>query len=93
MTLSSIPYIYARNQETYTGKWQTKFAWLPARLVIVNYKTEGNITWRSEPVIRWVWLKRYWVRVVSNRAGITVNGRLLAELEYALNVFDLLKKS
>lgn len=91
--LNSIPYTYARNQEPYTGKWQTKFAWLPTRIVIVNYTTVGGITWRKDPVYHWVWLKKYWVRVISNRAGITVNGRLLEELEYALNVFDLLRKS
>ena len=42
---------------------------------------------------RWVWLKRYWERYRYDTYLFSKYGHPEVEMDYALNIFDMLRKS
>jgi hypothetical protein len=81
---------FMRYNRSWTG-WKRHFAYFPKRLVIKDYVTVGALQYRMITKTQWIWLKPYWERC---RVDIYYNNnRSPIEFDYALTVFDILKKS
>ena len=51
----------------------------------------GKVSYRKDPVYRWVWLRRYWRR--SRLQLSYIDCILLCEDDYAFDLTDIVKKS
>jgi len=81
---------YMRYEMIWTD-WRERFAFFPKRIVTKDYVTVGELSYRTDIKTRWIWLKRYWERY---RADLYWrDGQPAIEYDYALNIFELLKKS
>ena len=97
MKLHNIPFF--RVIDVIDGKWtdwQEQFAWWPRKLTIQEYEIHrlgigGKVSYRKDPVYRWVWLRRYWRR--SRLQLSYIDCILLCEDDYAFDLTDIVKKS
>lgn len=70
--------------------WQSRFLWLPERIKLIHPTVVGD-----RAVYKWMWLRTVYYRTSSYS---NVDDRDLdyvpavVETEYALNVFDILRK-
>ena len=60
-------------------EWRERFAFFPTKIIV------------SERY-RWIWFRRYWERYRYDMLGFAPTGQPYAEMDYALNIFDILRK-
>jgi hypothetical protein len=61
-------------------EWRERFAFFPKKIVTIQYS-------------RWIWFRRYWERYRFDTYTFNKYGNLEVEMDYALNIFEILKKS
>ena len=99
MALSSIPYV-GRVYDMLDAKWsdwEKRFAWYPCRIPVTEYRATdiGNITVNHSEVLghRWVWLRHYYHRHRMHVLGMTANGGVVWQDDYAFDLFDIVRKA
>lgn len=99
MALSSIPYSIRvwRGDRPQWGEWEERFAWYPQRIALSEDQLHdvGQITIcnRVDAGHRWVWLKKYWQRQRLHQLAMIRDGKMVYEIDYAFDMYDLLTKT
>jgi hypothetical protein len=74
------------------SEWKEYFAWYPTKVILRDYKSINNITYSTDPIYKWIWLKRYFRRERIS-PYFKSDTYYPIEYDYALNIIDLLRKA